>query len=102
MKAVIVQYTVKAEFVEQNKANIQKVMDYLQANPIEGMNYASFTDEKNPNTFRHINICKDEDTLKKISQVVLFKEFQMALKASGPVEAPKATYLNLVAAGYKL
>ena len=37
MKAVKVQYTVRTEYVNQNKANIRKVMDKLKSNPIEGL-----------------------------------------------------------------
>jgi hypothetical protein len=43
MKAVKIRYTVKPEFVAQNKANIQKVMNRLKSDPIPGMFYSSFT-----------------------------------------------------------
>ena len=43
MKAVKVTYTVKPEYVDQNKANIRKVMEAIRSNPIPGMRYASFT-----------------------------------------------------------
>ena len=41
MKAVKVQYVVKPEYVNQNKANIKMVMDKLKSDPIEGMLYSS-------------------------------------------------------------
>lgn len=101
MKAVKVQYTVQPAFVIQNKANIQKVMDALKANPIEGMLYSSYTIEEG-NTFVHINMAKDEETLSKINDVSEFLEFRKALKGSGLIVPPKQTTLNLVAAGFEL
>lgn len=102
MKAVKVQYTVKPEYVEQNKKNIQKVMEELQLHPIAGMHYASYTDSENPNTFIHINMAKDESTMSKLSQIDAFNAFRTALKASEPLSPPKQTTLDLVAAGFEL
>lgn len=101
MKAVKVQYTVKPEYVAQNKANIQKVMDALKANPIEGMHYASFTLDDGQ-TFVHINMAKDSETMSKLQEVQEFSEFRKALKASGPLSPPKQDALNLVAAGFEI
>lgn len=102
MKVVKVQYTVKNEYIEENKKNIAKVMDVLKSNPIEGMQYSSFTDEENPSTFVHINMAKDSETLSKINNIKEFKDFQQALKASQPLSPPKAVKLNLVASGFEL
>ena len=101
MKAVKVQYTVKPEYVDQNKANIQKVMEAIKANPIEGMHYASFTLEDGQ-TFVHINMAKDGETMSKLSKVPEFKAFREALKASGPLSPPKSDALDLVGAGFDL
>ncbi|MGI9542368.1 MAG: hypothetical protein ACR2MX_03860 [Cyclobacteriaceae bacterium] len=101
MKAVQVQYTVKPEYAEQNKANIRKVMEAIKANPIEGMHYASFTLEDGQ-TFVHINMAKDGETLSKLSNVPEFNEFRAALKASQPLSPPKSIDLNLVGAGFEL
>lgn len=101
MKAVKVQYTVKPEYIEQNKANIQRVMEYLRSNPIDGMQYSSFTLDDGQ-TFVHINMAKDEETMNKLQQVEPFNEFRMALKESGPVSPPKSENLNLVDAGFEL
>ncbi len=102
MKAVKVQYTVKPEFVQENKNNIQKVMLALNANPIVGMQYSSYTDDENPNTFIHINMAKDEETMAKLNDVKEFTEFRMALKASQPVSPPKQTKLNFVGGVFNL
>lgn len=101
MKAVRVQYTVKPEYVEQNKTNIRKVMESLRANPIKGMQYTSFMLDDGQ-TFVHINMAKDEETMNKLQKVAVFDEFRMALKASGPVSPPKSENLNLVDAGFEL
>lgn len=102
MKAVKVQYTVQSAYVEENKRNIRKVMDALIKHPIPGMQYASFTDDENPETFIHINMAPDEETMSKLNDVKEFTEFRMALKASQPVSPPKQTTLNLVGAGFKI
>jgi len=102
MKAVKVQYTVQPEFVEENKKNIQKVMSALNANPIVGMQYSSYTDDENPTTFIHINMAKDGDTMSKLNDIKEFTEFRMALKASQPVSPPKQTTLNIVGAGFTI
>jgi hypothetical protein len=101
MKAVKVQYMVKPEYVEQNKANIRKVMEAIRANPISGMHYASFILDDGQ-TFVHINMAKDQETLSRLNEVKEFGEFREALKASGPVSPPSPESLNLVDAGFEL
>jgi quinol monooxygenase YgiN len=93
---------VAPEYVEENKRNIQKVMDALMANPIEGMQYASFTDQENPNTFVHINMARDSETMSKLNEVPEFNQFRMALKASGPLSPPKQTTLDFVGSGFDI
>lgn len=101
MKAVQVKYTVKPEYAEQNKSNIRKVMDRLKAQPIEGMFYSSHTLEDGQ-TFVHINIARDQETLSKLGEVEEFNQFRAALKASGPLNPPQSTQLNPVAAGFEV
>jgi quinol monooxygenase YgiN len=102
MKAVKVEYTVKPKYVDQNKANIAKVMAAIKSNPIEGLYYSSFTDKDNPNTFIHINMAKDDETMSKLNGVEEFTAFRIALKGSQPISPPKQTTLNLVAAGFDM
>ena len=101
MKAVKVQYTVQPEYVEQNKANIQKVMDHLKANPVDGMYYSSHLLDDGQ-TFVHINIARNEEAMGGLSKVEAFNEFRMALKASNPVSPPKQENLNVVGAGFNV
>ena len=65
MKAVKVTYTVQPEYAEQNKNNIQRVMSALRANPIPGMQYSTFILDDGQ-TFVHINMSKDQETLSKL------------------------------------
>ncbi|MDA3954785.1 MAG: hypothetical protein PF485_14140 [Bacteroidales bacterium] len=101
MKAIKVTYVVKPEYVEQNKANIQKVMDWLIANPIEGMMYSSYI-LNDGQTFVHFNVAKDETTFNKLEEVQFFNDFRKALKESEPISSPKSENLNFVAAGFKI
>ena len=101
MKAVKVQYTVKSEYVDQNRRNVQAVMDYLKANPIEGMYYACYQLEDG-NSFMHINVAKDEETMSKLNDVELFGVFRKELKASDPLSPPKAEKLDVVGAGWEM
>jgi len=101
MKAVKVEYTVQPAYVEQNKANIKKVMDRLKAAPIEGLYYSSYTLDDG-NSFVHFSIARDAETAGKLTEVAEFNDFRTALKASAPISPPKATNLNLVAAGFEI
>ena len=99
MKAVKVQYTVREDYVEQNKANIRKVMERLRLEPIIGMMYSSFT-LADGNTFVHINIAKDEATMAMLSEVAEFGTFRKELKESGTLAPPTSEDLNLVGANF--
>ena len=76
-------------------------MDRLKADPIEGMFYSTYTLEDGQ-TFVHINIARDEETMNKLNDVQEFMDFRKALKASGPVSPPKPTPLIPVAAGFEV
>lgn len=101
MKSVKVMYQVKPEFVEQNKKNIQAVMSYLKDNPIKGMYYSSYQLD-DEGSFMHINVAHDEVTMSKLNDVQAFVDFRTQLKASGPVEPPKAQNIELVGAGWNM
>jgi hypothetical protein len=100
MKAVQVKYTVQESYVEENKDNIRKVMLRLQKDPIPGMLYSSYTLEDGQ-SFVHINICKDEETMAKLNDVQEFQDFRAGLKASKPISPPNATKLIFVGAGFE-
>ncbi len=95
MIAVKVQYTVRAGYIEQNKQNIKMVMEELKSNPIEGMDYKAFNVE-GTGIFIHINVSENEEVLKKINTIEVFRFFQSRLKASEPVSSPKVEYLDIL------
>ena len=101
MKAVKVEYTVKPEYVAQNKANVEHVMQALRNQPIEGMHYSTFIKDDGQ-TFVHINMAQDGDTMSKLGDVPEFQHFRSSLKASGPLAPPKSTNLKLVGASFNL
>ena len=101
MKVVRVQYTVKPEYVEQNIKNIQAVMADLQANPIEGLRYATFQ-LPDGNSFMHLNLSNSAEALAQFRERARFQTFRMGLKESGPVSPPKAEDLTLVGASYEI
>ena len=100
MKIVRVQYTVKPEYVEQNKKNIQAVMADLKANPIDGLWYSTYQ-LSDGNSFMHVNLTSSPEALEKFNEVESFKKFRMELKASTPVSPPKAEDLTLVGASFE-
>jgi hypothetical protein len=101
MKALTVQYRVRPEFVDANIGNIRKVMEALRADPVEGMQYASFRLDDGE-TFVHINMAQDTETMGKLNDIAAFKDFQAALKASNPLTPPKVTKLNLIGAAFDI
>lgn len=101
MKAVKVQYTVKAEYAETNKANIHQVMADLQelANP--GIRYSAFVLEDGK-TFVHFGVYTDQQALDVVNNLPSFQSFREQLKASGPEAPPKGDDLTLVGSSYEI
>jgi quinol monooxygenase YgiN len=101
MKAVKVQYTVKAEYADTNKRNVRKVMADLQeiANP--GIKYSTFLLEDGK-TFVHIGMYSDQAALDVVNKLPSFQFFRDQLKTSGPEVPPKGDDLNLVDSSYEI
>jgi hypothetical protein len=93
MKAVKVEYQVKPEFIEQNKANIQKVMNAMRSKKINNMLYSSYY--LGDGKFMHHNITTASD-FSELTNVAEFKEFQQALKDSNPIIKPASSDLEVV------
>ena len=100
MEAIKVEYTVRPEFVEENKANIRKVIDQLRAWPIDGLKYAAYTLEDGK-TFVHLNVFRGQQALAEFQELEEFKGFVAALKASEPPVPAKAERMDLVGAGFE-
>ncbi len=101
MRAVRVQYTVRPEFVEENKKNIRAVMESLKRHPVEGMYYATYQ-LPDGNSFMHVNIAKDEETMSRLNEVEAFGTFRKALKESNPLQPPKAEKLEVVGSSWNI
>ena len=101
MEAIKMQYTVRPEFVEQNKANIRRVIDALRRKPIDGIRYASFTLDDGE-TFVHFNFFESLEVQARFQALKEFRAFRKALRASKPVAPPRAERMDLVASGFDL
>ena len=101
MKIVKVTYTTTADYSEQNKANIQKVMADMRElnNPDIKYNTCVSADNK---TFIHTAFFSEADSEQVLFALPSFKHFQEQLKASGPEAPPKSELLTLVGASYTL
>lgn len=102
MNAVKVEYTVKPEYVSTNKANIQKVMNELNALGDVGILYSSFLKDDGC-SFVHFSIHKDSSEESNIiTSLPAFKLFNAQLKAEGLATAPQVVKLELVAKSFDL
>ena len=101
MRAIKVEYTVKPEYVETNKANIQKVMDELRALGNVGILYSSYVKEDGC-SFVHFSIHRDSEEPNLLTSLPAFKAFSAQLKAEGLVTPPQSVKLNMVAKSFDL
>jgi hypothetical protein len=95
MNGVKVQYTVKEEYVETNKANIRRVMADLREINNPNIIYSVFLLDDGK-SFVHLVMRVDDEAQKTVSELPSFQEFQRQLKESGPEAPPKAENLTLV------
>lgn len=101
MHTVKVQYTVKSEYVETNKANIRKVMADLKAINSPGIRYSSFLLDDGK-TFVHFAMRANEEAQKTLSELPSFQEFQRQLRESGPEVPPNAENLSLIGSSWDI
>ena len=101
MKSVKVQYTVKAEFAETNKANISQIMADLIDLTNPGIKYSAFVLEDGK-TFLHFGMYADQEALDVVNNLSSFQTFRSQLKASGPEVPPKGDDLTLVDSSFEI
>lgn len=101
MNAVKVQYTVKKEYVETNKANIQRVMTDLKDINNPNIKYSAFLLDDGK-SFVHFIMRLDDQAQKTLSELPSFQEFQRQLRESDPEAAPKAENLHLVGSSWDI
>ncbi|MBM3504779.1 MAG: hypothetical protein FJX65_13000 [Alphaproteobacteria bacterium] len=100
MKAIRVQYTVKAEYAAQNRRNIASVMEELRALGDTGCRYASYclADGK---TFMHLVHYRSTDAEKFPGSLASFKRFQEGLKGNLEIP-PKPETLDLADSSFDI
>jgi len=99
MKALRVRYTVKREFVAQNRENIAAVMAELRTKGDVGCKYTSFV-EPDGQTFVHVVVARDEATLGIVPTLEAFKAFQAALRPNLEVP-PNTEHWDVVGSSYE-
>lgn len=95
MKITRHRYTVKSEFVEQNRRNLEEFTAALTATSTPGLFYRVFL-EDDGQTFLHLVISQDDPSA-VITGLPSFKKFQSELLASDPVAKPDQVNMSLVA-----
>jgi hypothetical protein len=88
-------YTVKPEFVEQNRRNIGAFIAALTAASVPGLSYRVFLEEDGQ-TFLHLVTSADDPTA-VITGLPSFKTFQAELVASEPIQRADKVDMSLVA-----
>ena len=94
MKVTRVQYTVRAEFVEENKRNIEAVMRQLRAVGNNDVKYAVYV-QQDGRTFMHLVHQRTAEAEQFPTSLETFKTFQSQLKPNLE-DAPKVEALELV------
>lgn len=101
MISVKVTYTVKPEFTEQNKKNIQRFLeDFQQLNPAD-FTYQVFLGE-DKQTFLHLSSYQNEAVQNQIMSVPSFKAFQAARDESGLNNSHTLEVLESIGASFNL
>jgi hypothetical protein len=88
-------YTVKPEYVAQNRQNLDEFIAALTAASVPGLSYRVFLEEDGQ-TFLHLVISRDDPSA-VITGLPSFKKFQSELLASDPVVRPDQVGMSLVA-----
>ena len=95
MISVIVTYTVKPDFVEQNKQHIQQFLKDFKELDTAGFEYNVYTKEDNL-TFVHHSVYRNEKIQTEVLNVPSFKEFQQLRDESGLNDSHQVEVLTLV------
>jgi hypothetical protein len=97
-----IRYTVNAEHVAENKANISRVMAKPRTLGHTDIRYSVFV-EDNGKTFNHWALFASEEAQKVFVNLESFRAFQQASRKVGVREMPTvATNLTLVDSSYNM
>jgi hypothetical protein len=89
-------YTVKPEYVAQNRQNLGEFIAALTSASVPGLSYQVFLEEDGQ-TFLH-PVTSPDDPSAVITGLPAFKKFQSELLASEPLQKPDQVGMSLVAA----
>jgi hypothetical protein len=92
---VIVTYTVKPEFVSENKTNIQKFLNDFKNLDQETFEYKVYIKEDQV-TFLHYSNYNNEEVQHEVLNVPSFKEFQRVRDESGLNNSHKVEILQSI------
>jgi len=95
MKIIRHRYTVKPDYVAQNRQNLDEFIAALTAASVPGLSYRVFLEEDGQ-TFLHL-VTSQDDPSAVITGLPSFKTFQSELLASDPVVKPDQVGMSLVA-----
>jgi len=101
MKITRVTYTVKPEYVETNKKNIEAVMQAVRNLKTDELKYATFL-APDGLSFMHLAFAAKPDSNDLLTNLDEFKYFTSELRAKGIENPPKTEHLDLVASGYDI
>lgn len=101
MNVVKVQYTVKKEYIETNKANIQRVIIDLKDINNPNIKYSAFLID-NGKSFVHFVMQLDDQAQKPLIELPSFQDFQRQMRESDLEVAPKAENLHLVGSSWDI
>ena len=99
MITVSVSYTVKPEFVETNKANIDLFLEDFKKMNSDDFRYTVYLKEDGV-TFVHFSSYNNEEIQNKILNVPSFKLFQKKRDESGLDGSHKVSVLNYVGSSF--
>lgn len=92
---VIVTYTVKPEFVSENKNNVQKFLNDFKNLDQSKFEYKVFVKEDGV-TFVHFSNYENEEVQNMVLNIPSFKEFQRIRDESGLNDSHKVEFLKPV------
>ncbi|ASK30397.1 hypothetical protein CEY12_09860 [Chryseobacterium sp. T16E-39] len=92
---VIVTYTVKPEYVSENKANIQKFLNDFKQLDQSTFEYKVFAKEDGV-TFLHYSNYINEEVQHEVLNIPSFKEFQRLRDESGLNDSHKVEFLQSI------
>jgi quinol monooxygenase YgiN len=92
---VIVTYTVRPEFVSDNKANVQKFLDDFKQLDKSAFEYKVYVKEDGV-TFLHYSNYINEEVQHEVLNTPSFKEFQRLRDESGLNDSHKVEFLQTI------